>query len=468
MEALSRREQLGLNEKTLELRQMQRARDWLEGKVPGSRAMCDGDAQTEQRIFTADEVKERVVNVSKAAVERALEEERRKHAVVLEAAVLKERKMGADDAWRAQKTAVERAVDEERKKAAESLKEAVAEERRKGAERTREAVQAAAKLAKSFKASKVRFSRLFRSFPHSDLVHEKTVAQASESLAPIPASRQLASAPPPLAAAAPPASHVPSPLPPRPAPSVPQPIPTLSDIAQPKSKPQEMDSPPGPTFSFVVPPNPQRIPSELVDVLHITACANLDPRVTPALFLHFLLRAGKKQYPRPLGLHKLNDKNILVAFRSAGDARHAFQQLNNEMMPLAKTKISANIMPSSIASVFYWHEMSEQLQRTWEKERALPSGLWCSKAPGPKKGISVSQDYHDEWRRILAGAATGAVAEESPGMELPMGPPTSAHTFAAYDDDQKYYDPEGYYEPFADFRTTLPPSTNPRTLPRLP
>jgi hypothetical protein len=96
MEALSRREELGMGEKTLEQRQMRRAQEWLEGKVPGSRRMVDGETQTDGKLFTAEEVKKRVVNVSKAAVERALEEERKKLKEELKLAVEEERRKGEE------------------------------------------------------------------------------------------------------------------------------------------------------------------------------------------------------------------------------------------------------------------------------------------------------------------------------------------------------------------------------------
>lgn len=121
-----------MGEKTLEQRQMRRAQDWLEGKVPGSRRMVDAEVQTEGKLFMAEEVKQRVVNVSKAAVERALEE---------------------------------------RKKLKDELKLAVEEERRKGEEALRAVVEAGAKMVmeakKGRKTVRFRCSSLFLSCPYS-------------------------------------------------------------------------------------------------------------------------------------------------------------------------------------------------------------------------------------------------------------------------------------------------------------
>ncbi|GAA6032742.1 hypothetical protein JCM8097_000769 [Rhodosporidiobolus ruineniae] len=104
--SIARKEQLGLPEKQAELRQLERARDWLEGRAPGSKKMVAcASPSTQERLFTSDEVKERVRTVSKAAVERALGEQKKQHDAEME------------------------------------------EERRKGVERTREAVESAVRLA---------------------------------------------------------------------------------------------------------------------------------------------------------------------------------------------------------------------------------------------------------------------------------------------------------------------------------
>ncbi|GAA5832195.1 hypothetical protein JCM11251_004275 [Rhodosporidiobolus azoricus] len=103
--AVSRREELGLPEKHAELRQLQRAKDWLEGKVPGSKKMKDGGVQTVERLFTLAEVKERISNVSKHAVERAVSEQRDKFAIEIS-------------------RAVEMAVEEEKARSVERTKEA--------------------------------------------------------------------------------------------------------------------------------------------------------------------------------------------------------------------------------------------------------------------------------------------------------------------------------------------------------
>ncbi|GAA6032740.1 hypothetical protein JCM8097_000768 [Rhodosporidiobolus ruineniae] len=88
VKSLARREELGLPEKEAELRQLQRAQDWLEGKVPGSKRMVDREAQaSEERLFNRQELNDRIKYNVKLEVERVLEKERKRQAVEVAKAV---------------------------------------------------------------------------------------------------------------------------------------------------------------------------------------------------------------------------------------------------------------------------------------------------------------------------------------------------------------------------------------------
>ncbi|GAA5887530.1 hypothetical protein JCM6882_001440 [Rhodosporidiobolus microsporus] len=316
LESVSRREELGLPEKQAELRQLRRAQEWLEGRASGSEGGRGTAGQSAERMFTLAEVREREVSASKAAVEKAITEQR----VHFGTEIIQ---------------AVEMAVKEEKAQADDRMKEACVA-----------AVEA-------FKAEQQR---------QIDTAAQAAAEQPPRAPSPIPTPRA--------------ASHLPS--------------------------PPVDDAPDGPFFDFDS-TNPRPIPRELFQLLHIVLCTNLVSDVTVGLFYHYLLRAGKHTYPRPLAIKRSQTGSIMLAFRSAEHAQLAVSALDGATLPLARCKIRSFVRAETTGNEFRWRDLSGEVQAAWEGSRQLPAALWVGKVPGPGKGISVSEGYHDEWQNILEG-----------------------------------------------------------------
>ncbi|GAA5980258.1 hypothetical protein JCM11641_005521 [Rhodosporidiobolus odoratus] len=377
MERIARKEELGVPEKRAEFNQLLRARDWLEGKAPGSKKTQDSTTQTEERLYTLDEVKERVRNVSKAAVDRALAEER----------AAKQNEV---------KRAVATALAEERMKQMlvqrQALEAALSAERQKDYASMAETVQFAVEEERQRAAAERDVSRYLHCAGRS------TALKCSRNQLPaVNPTTTPQSTPPPPPPAAPTVNllrhnnpHLQQLLPPPPLDLPPPPPPPAFDA-----------TPPGPVFDFYC-QNPRAMPNELLALLHIVMCTGLDSSVTAQLVFHFLVRSGKRATPRPLAIKRSHSGSVMIAFRTEAAANQARFQLNDQTLPLVKCKINAFVRQKKTGNEFKWKDLSTEVQEEWDRSGSLPTGVWASKAPAASKGVSVSPGYHAEWQRISA------------------------------------------------------------------
>ncbi|BGP28898.1 hypothetical protein JCM10296v2_000634 [Rhodotorula toruloides] len=212
----------------------------------------------------------------------------------------------------------------------------------------------------------------------------------------VPGSKKMRDAgvqtdPPP---APPPTTPQPAVTPPTPAPvhAFTQSSPTVGSV--PSSNPTATR----PSFDFSFESN-EPCPPALHSQFHILWCGDIATAVTPALFLFFLVRRTRNRLPRFFALRRASSGAFLLAFRSSDDAHVAQQDLDGEAVPHMKCRINAVVRGNS-GSEFKWRDLSVETRQCWTMYRSLPRQQLVDQAKPAGKGITVSQDYHDELQRI--------------------------------------------------------------------
>ncbi|BGP12774.1 hypothetical protein JCM10213v2_000691 [Rhodosporidiobolus nylandii] len=353
MEGLARGEEVNAGTKMAELRQLKRAQQWLAGTLPPSRPMRDAEVQSgsgtgaASRLFTLDEVKERVRNVSRAAVDRALEDERAKHAQEREEASVR--------------------ADLERRKAVAT---ALAEERTK-----QMAVQKIA-LDSALEAERKGRMKEMEAVARHEVESEKAaVRQPAQTATPEHSS---------------PSRH----LPPRPEPATSQHLP---------SPPVDDSAPPGPFFDFesTAAVDQMAAPRELILQLHVASCISPPSEVTPQLFLAYMLRRQSSAFPRPLAISKSKAGHIMIAFRSQDHVSRAVAALQHHTIPRTSGSYKIEMAVRGTGShAFKRKQLSKETQQAWDAHGRLPDAEWIPQASVPPDGVTVSEAYEAEWARI--------------------------------------------------------------------
>lgn len=130
--------------------------------------------------------------------------------------------------------------------------------------------------------------------------------------------------------------------------------------------------------------------------------------MSTVLFAHFLLRRNSKALlPFFFGIRRANTTTVDVAFRSYDDAYTAQTQLDGQTVPRMKCKIRASVKGRS-RGTFKWRHLNPETRRSWIEDKKLPDKEFVDQAKPPGHGITVSQEYHNELRRIEAAGQPSA------------------------------------------------------------
>ncbi|BGP21705.1 hypothetical protein JCM10295v2_000580 [Rhodotorula toruloides] len=186
---------------------------------------------------------------------------------------------------------------------------------------------------------------------------------------------------------------VPVDLPPSPSPQPTQPSNTAQTL--------------GASTPLSLPQSTAPCPAELECHFFVLWCGDLSPRVSPLLFAHFLHRRTSKLLPFFFGIRRATTTSYHVAFRSYDDAYTAHMQLNGQAFPRMKCKIRTSIVGRS-RGTFKWRHLDPETRRSWIESKSLPDKELVEQAKPAGKGITVSEAYHNELRRIEAAGQPNA------------------------------------------------------------
>ncbi|POY71425.1 hypothetical protein BMF94_5738 [Rhodotorula taiwanensis] len=103
-------------------------------------------------------------------------------------------------------------------------------------------------------------------------------------------------------------------------------------------------------------------PPELLAQLYTLWVGGFDQSVTPALFLAWLKRRGRESQPAPMAIAQFTSSTYVVAYGRASDVRVAQRQIDGQTLPRRGCKLRAVPGPSAGSSRIMWSDLMPEVR----------------------------------------------------------------------------------------------------------